>query len=366
MTAVLTSRALNRATLARQLLLERVPLDPVAAVERLAGMQAQEPKPPFLGLWSRVERFDAARLHEALLARELVRGPLMRATLHTVSAADYAAWRPLLAPVLAAAADGVIKTRRATVDLDAVLPVARELLAERPRPFDELRAALAEAFPEQPDERAPGYAVRMRLPLLMVPGDDRWAFPTAAAFGLAEQWLELAPAGGDLAPLARRYLAAFGPATAADLQTWCGLPRLAPLLDVLRDELVAFADEQGRELLDLPDAPRPDPDAAAPPRFLPEFDNLLLSHVDRTRIIADEHRPHVFTKNLRVRATFTLDGFVAGTWTHKRTKRKATLTLSPFADLPKKAEAALREEGEALLRFLEPDAPEVAFAVATR
>ncbi len=157
--------------------------------------------------------------------------------------------------------------------------------------------------------------------------------------------------------LARRYLGAFGPASAKDLQVWSGVGGMKAVLDGMADELVVFTDERGRrELFDLPDAPRPGADVPAPPRFLPEFDNLVLAHDDRSRVIADEHRPLVTTKNLRVRATFLLDGVVAGTWTIAVRRKVATLQIAPFGSLPKRAVKPLTAEGEALLRFAEPEA----------
>jgi hypothetical protein len=340
---VLTRRQLNRATLARQLLLGRERVGVVDAVQRLGGLQAQEARPPYLALWSRVEGFARQDLHRALHEREVVRATLMRATLHLLSAGDYAAVRTALAPALTRAMTGVLRARRATVDVEAVASAARELVRERARTFDELRALLSEAFPDA-DERALGYVVRTQLPLTMVPTDDRWGFPPASHVEL----LSAALADDGPRALALRYLGAFGPASATDLQAWSGLTGMKAVLDELRGELVAFRDERGRELLDLPDASRPDEDVPAPARLLPEFDSLVLAHDDRTRVIADEHRPLVATKNLRIRATFLWDGFVAGTWSLKGKK----VVLEPFAPLPKRATAELAEEGEALARFV--------------
>ena len=351
----LTLRRLNRATLARQMLLERSEVGAVEAVERLGGLQAQEPRPPFIGLWSRVAGFRREDLVRAVHARELVRATLMRATLHLVSARDYAALRAALQPVMAQAVR-VLGDRGEGLELEAVLPVARELVAARPRTFAALRAALSEAFPDV-DDRALGYTVRTHLPLVMVPTEDRWAFPANADFALAEDWIgaRLSPEPSP-AELVRRHLAAFGPATAADVQAWSGLKGMKAVLEGLRGELAVFRDERGRALLDLPDAPRPDEEVPAPARFLPEFDSLLLAHADRARLVADEDRAGLVTKNLRVRATFLWDGRVAGTWTAERARDTATLRLAPFAPLPDAAGSALIQEGEALLRFLEEDA----------
>jgi Winged helix DNA-binding domain len=351
----LTRRRLNRATLARQLLLARERVSAVEAVERLCGMQAQEARPPFVGLWTRVEGFQREDLHAALHERAVVRAMAMRATLHLLSAGDYRAHRMALQPVMTQAMR-VLRGRAAGLDLEKLLPVARSLLGRQPRTFTELRALLQREFPDV-NERALGYAVRTQLPLVMVPTTDRWAFPSVADFTLAETWLD-APLSDSAAPerLVLRYLAAFGPATAADVQAWSGLTGMGRVLKALRPRLRVFQDERGRELFDLPEAARPDGDAAAPPRLLPEFDNLVLSHADRTRVLADEHRALVVTRNLRVRATFLVDGFVRGTWEVKRTREAATLRLAPFQALPRRAMGELAEEGEALLRFAEPDA----------
>jgi DNA glycosylase AlkZ-like len=351
----LTRRQLNRATLARQMLLARERVSPVEAVERLCGMQAQEARPPFIGLWTRVEGFRREQLGEALHRREVVRAPLARATLHLMSARDCAAYRMAFQPVMSRALQA-LGARAAGLEMEALLEVAGLLLRERPHTFDELRGRLAEVFPEV-DERVLGYAVRTHLPLVMVPTGDRWCFPPVADFALAETWLA-EPLSHEVAPqaLVRRYLAAFGPATAADMQTWSGLQGMRSVLAAMRPELLVLRDERGRELLDLPDAPRPDPDVAAPPRFLPDFDNLLLAHADRTRVVADEHRASLVTGNLRVRATFLWDGFVRGTWSVERRRSTATLRITPFEALPEPAARQLAGEGEALLRFVEDDA----------
>lgn len=345
-------RALNRATLARQMLLEREAAGVVEAVERLGGLQAQEPKPPFLALWSRLEGLSADAVRGALRDGELVRAMMMRATLHTVSAADFAVLRPALQPVMDAAMKGALRGRDEGYEIGAVVAAARELVADGPRTFGELRAALAERFPDAND-RALGYTVRTQLPLVMQPTGDRWAFPRDARFGPAPKLGE-----ADLEHLVRRHLGAFGPATVADVQAWCGLKGL-------KDVVAGMADLERLDgkLLDLPDAPRPGEDAEAPARFLPEFDSLLLAHADRTRIVADEHRPGLVTKNLRVRAVFLWDGFAAGTWDVKATKKLATMTLRPFAKLPRGAQRGLAEEGERLLRFAEPDAADVTTSV---
>lgn len=362
----LSRRDLNRATLARQLLLAREPMDLVAAAERVGGLQAQEPRPPVLGLWARVAGLAREDVAAALADRRLVRGTLMRGTLHLTGAAQFRVLRPALQPVLTAGLRA-LGARAAEVDVPAVVAAAAELLAREPLPFDAIRAALGERFPDV-DDRALGFTVRMLVPLVMVPTEDRWCFPRNAAFAPADGWLDAAvPTEGDPAAVVRPYLAAFGPASAADVQAWSGLGGMRAVLDGLRDELEVFEDEHGRELFDLPDAPRPGADVPAPPRLLPDFDNLVLAHQDRTRVLPEEHRATVTTKNLRVRATFLVDGAVAGTWAMARKGRRATLTLEPFGRAPARAvRAALVEEAEALLRFAEPDAASWDVSVASR
>jgi hypothetical protein len=350
--STITLRGLGRATLARQLLLARERAGVTGTVERLAGMQAQEARPPFVGLWTRLEGFRRDDLLAALRGRELVRATWLRATLHLVSARDYLAFRSVLDPMLARATRGF----GTQVAVEELLPVARKHLAGRPRTFNELRGLLAEAFPDV-NERALGYLVRLRLPLVMTATDDRWGYKQPAEFTLADEWLDAEPDDGD-APheLVRRYLAAFGPATAADVQTWSGLQGIRAVLADLRDELVALKDEAGRTLFDLPDAPRPDPDTPAPLRLLPAFDNLVLAHADRSRVVPERHKGRITTKNLRVLPTVLVDGLVAGTWEVERSGARATLVVSPFEPLPAGAAEELQAEGEALARFAEEDA----------
>jgi hypothetical protein len=345
----LSLRQLNRATLARQMLLEREPTDVVEAVEQLGGLQAQEPKPPFIALWTRLRDFRREQLHEALHDGRIVRATAMRATLHLLSERDYAALRAALQPALSAAM-AALRGRDTGLDVDALIPVARKLVEQEPRTFNQLRPLLVEAFPGV-DERALGYATRLHLPLVMVPSDDRWSYPSDAPFALAPKPRPEA----DLEALVRRHLGAFGPATPADIQTWSGVRGLGGVLPKM--DLTTFTHGR-RTLYDLPDAPRPDDDVPAPPRFLPEFDSLLLAHKDRTRVVAEEHRKSLVTGNLRIKATFLVDGLVAGTWTAARKRDTATLTITPFGKLAKATADALAAEGEELLRFTEPDAAE--------
>ncbi len=351
----LSLRPLNRATLARQMLLAREKISPVAAVERLIALQAQVPRPPFVGLWTRLADFTRDDLLRLLHKRNLVRGPSLRGTLHLMSAKDFAGLRGAIQPALRRGLL-VVRDRAKGLDIPKLVAEGRTFFRE-PAPFDDIRGHFKKKDPKG-DERAQAYAVRLHVPLVMVPTDDPWAFPAAADFVLADTWLGRPVSADDVPPhqLVKRYLAAFGPATPADAQVWSGLQRLREVFEELRPRLVTFRDEKKRELFDLPGAPRPDEDAPAPVRFLPEFDNLLLSHDDRTRVIADAHRSRVISKNLQVRATFLVDGFVAGAWKVERRKAAATLVLEPFGKLAKPALAELEEEGDALLRFVEEDA----------
>ena len=344
---VLSQRALGRATLARQLLLERTPITPLAAIEQLAGMQAQVPRPPFVGLWSRVPGFERAALHRLVHDRHAVRATMMRGTIHLVSAADFVVMRAALAPMLSMG-----MRRIAGVDVPAVVKHARKLL---PATFETVRAGLSAKFPAH-DQRSLAYAVQMHLPLVRVPSETRWSYAGNAHFHEAAAWLGRGLAQAGLEPLVRRYLAAFGPATVKDAQAWSGVRNLGPVFEAMRHELRVFRDEDDRELFDLADAPRPDADTPAPVRLLPEYDNLLLAFADHARIIEPARRPPLTTKNGMVAATFLVDGRVAGTWELTRDADAAAIRLRPFGKLTKPALAAVREEAEALLRWHEPDA----------
>lgn len=349
-------RALNRALLARQLLLERKPATPLRVVEALAGMQAQLARPPYVGMWSRVPAFRRETLTAAITKRLIVRATMMRGTIHLVSARDFVAFRATLQPMLSAGMKSVLRDKSKGLDLEAVLDAARELFQSGPRRFDALRGELATRFP-QIDERAMGYAVRTHLPLVMVPDGGAWGFPGNAEFGDAESWLgKLTGVKQHAATLMVRYLGAFGPATVADAQEWSGMGGLAEVFDALRPQLAVFQDERKRELFDVPRAPRPQESVEAPVRFLPDYDNILLAHADRRRIIADPHRKAISTANLRVLATFLIDGWVAGTWRVETKRKTATLMITPFAAMTKTAREIVAAEGESLLAFLEPDA----------
>lgn len=315
------------------------------------------PRPPYIGLWSRLAAFDPAHLHDLVHARHAVRATMMRGTIHLMSARDFLALRGTLEPLLSAG----MRIHAKGTSPAAITAHAKKLMPAR---FEAVRAGLGKRFPTLATP-AFGYAVRSHLPLVLVPtASARWAYPGNADFHDAETWLGAPFAERTLELLLRRYLAAFGPASIKDAQAWSGLRNLGPVFEAMRDSLVVLEGTDGRELFDLPEAPRPRGDVPAPVRFLPEFDNLLLAYADHARMVDPARRPGLTSKNGIVAATFLVDGRVAGTWTLARTKTAATLALKPFATLSKAAVAALEAEGEALLRWHEPDAR--TFRVTTR
>jgi hypothetical protein len=352
---ILTRRALSRATLARQLLLKRARMPALDAIERLTGMQAQAPHAPYVGLWTRLERFRADELSALISSRHVVRSPLMRATLHLVSARDCLTLHPVIQLVLERGFAGA-PFNIDGVDTEALLEAGRALLAERSRTRPELGAALAERWPDH-DPSSLAHAVTYLLPVVQVPPRGLWGSRGAARWSTVEAWLGRPPhAGASREDVFLRYLAAFGPATVRDAQTWSGLTRLAEILDPLRPRLRAFRDDRGRELFDLPDAPRPDEATPAPPRFLPEYDNLLLSHDDRTRFLPDG-RSVPLPPGLGARqGTLLVDGFVAATWVIRRRGPAAVLHVEAFDRLTDRE--AIREEGARLLGLAAADADE--------
>ncbi|MBE3567607.1 MAG: AlkZ family DNA glycosylase [Thermogemmatispora sp.] len=356
---VLNRRQLNRATLARQWLLERVEVSPLEASEHLVGLQAQLPAPPFIGLWTRLRNFRHQELHHLLQQRKIVRATLMRATLHLVSAADYLRFRLALQPALTRSLQSFFRRGGDPAIQAAVVEEARSLLREGPATFAVLRQRLAERFPElEPAHIA--YLVRMQLPLVQVPDQGAWGFSNNPHYATAFDWLreegEPWPPEEGLRLLVRRYLAAFGPASLNDLQTWSGLTGLASLVRSLRTDLCCYRDEQGQELFDLPNQPLPPEDLPAPLRFLPEFDNLLLAHANRERVLPAAYRRAVLLPPGRVLPTILVDGFVAGTWSVQRQRGQHKLLITPFVSLAVGQRDELVAEGERLLAFLSPEA----------
>jgi hypothetical protein len=357
---ILTLRELNRATLARQMLLARETVSIPAAIERLVGLQAQLSSAPFVGLWTRLRDFRRDELARLIENRTVVKATLMRATLHIFTAEDYMRFRATLQSMLTGAGSAIAKQRGADLDLDGLLAAAQRYLGEKPRTFTEISDMVSELMPGQ-DVGAMRYSVRTHLPLVQVPITGGWSYANKPEFTLAESWIGRPISTEDnLRELVFRYLAAFGPASVTDMQTWSALPKLKDTFERLKPDLQTYHDERRRELFDIPDLLLPAGDTPAPVRFLPEFDNLLLSHSNRSRVIAEEHRSKVFLPGLRVRATVLVDGFVRGVWKIEKTKNTATLVIEPFDNLSRQDRAALIGEGERLIRFVEENAKSVA------
>jgi hypothetical protein len=349
---VLTLRELNRATLARQMLLERENVSALEAVQRLVALQAQVTNPPYVGLWTRLRDFGREDLTRLMLERRVVRATLMRATLQLMTADDYLLLRPALQPALTRSMRSIAGKRLEGLNLDRLVEAAREYLEREPCTFADLRPVLSELEPDR-DQSALAYAVRTQLPLVQVPSGGVWGYAGNAPYTTPECWLGRPLSGSENArDLILRYLAAFGPASVRDVQTWSGRAQLKQLVEEIKPELRTFRDEKGNELFDLPDSPLPPANTPVPPRFVPDYDNLILSHAERGRVVPDEHRKKVFLPAARVRATFLIDGFVRGVWKIEKTRKAATLLISPFEPLSKANRDTLSEEGERLVRFV--------------
>jgi Winged helix DNA-binding domain len=365
-------RALNRALLARQGLLDRLELPLVEAVEAVGALQAQQWQALPVALWSRVRGFAPDDLYAALDRGELVAGTLLRATLHLVSAREH----PDYAAVVAEA--GSDDWRRTAAEPTADVAELRERLldhARQPRSGEELAAFVEDWLATRPGAIDPQELEHQRKykwrpflrwsALVRAPADGRWGTKAPAA-------LRAGPAGSPadgaaLDAVIRRHLRAFGPAAAEDVASWIGwrAPPVRAALERLAPDLGPFQDEDGRALYDLPDAPRPDPEAPAAPRLLAAFDSVLLAYASgrRARILPDAHRDAVYERaNLRIRPTFLVDGLVAGTWSTDVRRRRATLTLRPLERLGRAERAALADEAERLVRAVQPAA--TAHAVA--
>jgi hypothetical protein len=351
----LSQQECNRATLARQLLLDRAELSAYAAIERLVGLQAQAPLAPYVGLWSRLADWQPEELADLLANRRVVRTGLMRATIHLMTARDSAALRPLIERVRLQAFRGSEFARQiADVPLDQLLEFGAGLLAETPMTLGELKPLLAERWPGR-DPTALGYAVAFGAPLVQVTPRGVWGATGPARLTTERAWLG---AAADVPPstldeLVLRYLAAFGPATVKDIQQWSGLSRLAEVVAGLRGRLVEFTDDRGAILYDLPDAPRPAADTPAPPRFLPEYDNVLLSHADRRRVIPDGRRVPLPPGNGAAIGTVLVQGVFSAVWRITRERAgPATLTVTPFARLSDADALDVIDEGTRLLSFV--------------
>jgi hypothetical protein len=352
---VIDRRRRNRALLARQMLLDRSSVRPLTALTRLIGMQAQTPRSPYTALWSRLDGFDPMTLSRAIAARKAVRIAVMRSTIHLVTAADALRLRPLMQPVLMRelaaprwrdALDGV--------DLSALAVRARELLDTQPRTPAQLGAALAPSWPAN-EPQALAHAARTLLPLVQLPPRGLWDGAAATTLATAEHWLGL-DVDASWYDLALRYLAAFGPASAADLVAWSRVTGLTEVFQRLRPRLVVHHDPDGRELFDVPRAPLPPAATPAPPRFLPDYDNVLLAHADRNHVVDDRRRRATQSVNGVLPGTVLVDGFVAATWTLDRGRDISRLLVTALEPIPRKQATAVRAEGRGLLGLLAADA----------
>ena len=353
---VLSVRALNRALLERQGLLSRQRIAPLGMVERLVGLQAQVPENPYVALWSRLARFAPADLSGLIECRAAVRAQLMRATIHLVSARDCLAFHPVTGAVLAKVFQSPWAAALRGADLAGVVAAGREALAERPRTRAELAELLAPRWPEA-DPPALAQAVTFNTALVQVPPRGLWGATAQATWAPADAFLD-APLAREADPdaMVLRYLAAFGPATVADIRTWSGLTGLRAVVERLRPRLRTFRDEQGRELLDVEDGALPDPDAPAPVRFLPEYDNVGLSHADRARLFAGLGPGAPLPRGGRSFGTLLVDGFYRANW---GLDADGTLTIDRFASRapdPPGTPEAIVAEGEGLIAFLVPEA----------
>jgi hypothetical protein len=352
---VLGARALNRALLARQLLLRRRTCSAIDAIEHLVGMQSQVPTSPYVGLWSRLAGFELDDLGRLVQTRRVVRLALMRSTIHLVTARDCLWLRPVLQPVLDRSLQGSFGRRLAGVDLDALTTAGRWLFRQEPCTLTHAGSQLQRRWRER-DAESLGHAIRARLPLVQVPPRGLWGRSGAPILDDAEHYLGRRLARRpSAARLVTRYLAAFGPASVRDVQTWSGLTLLRDVIERLRPRLRVFRSEAGQELFDLPDAPRPDADTPAPPRFLPEFDNLLLGHADRSRIVAPRHRANVWDGR-QLLGTVLIDGFAGARWRLDRSRSRASIVIEPFVPLSTDRRRSLGEEADRLLSFVAADA----------
>jgi Winged helix DNA-binding domain len=354
---VLERRALNRALLERQLLLRRADLTVGAAVEHLVGLQAQAALPPYYGLWSRLQGFDPHELGRMLVDREAVRLTLMRGTVHLVTARDALLLRPLVHVAIERTLRGTFARRLGDLDVDGLARAVRKELAEETLTGRELGRRLVERGLGE-DAEALGNAARAHVPLVQVPPRGVWGAGGQAKYAALEAWtgrkVEPRPSIDDVV---LRYLAAFGPASVLDVQSWSGLTKLKEVLERLRPRLVAFRDEHDKELFDLPDAPRPEPDVPAPVRFLGEYDNVLLGHADRSRIIPEDFPSQPMLAFGRFVNNVLVDGMLRATWWIERDgKRRATLAIRPFRKLSRAERTEVVAEGERMIDFAAADA----------
>ena len=354
--STLSQRALNRALLARQLLLRRERRSVLETIEHLVGMQAQVPGNPYIALWSRLAGFQPEELSRLIADRHAVRTTVMRTTIHLVSATDCLVLRPLMQPVMVRTLANTPWARNiAGVETGELIARGRTFLEEQPYTRAELGALLKERWPDR-DAASLAWAVSYLVPVVQVPPRGLWGQSGQARLTTVESWLGRS-VDRDPSPdaMVLRYLGAFGPAATADIRTWSGLAGVREIMERLRPRLIWFRDERGRELFDLPDAPRPDPETPAPPRFLPEYDNILLSHDDRGRIIRDNRGLPMPAGRGGELGSLLVDGFLGGMWRITRGRGKVTLAIEAAGSWTKADHAAVADEGGRLLAFVAPD-----------
>jgi hypothetical protein len=357
---ILSTRALNRALLARQMLLERSDRTVPDALRHLFGMQAQAPWPPYFGLWTRLRQFDPHELGSLIESRQAVRIALQRDTVHLVTSDDALLLRPLLAGFLERRllTGSVYAKRIGSLDTREVAAYGRALVEAEPRTMSELKTLLAERWTDH-DGEAMVMVVRNLVPLVQIPPRGVWGKSGLPRCTSLESWLgaelEAAPS---IETMVLRYLGAYGPASVMDAQAWCGQTRLGGVFERLRPQLVTFRDERDKELFDLPEAPRPAAETPSAPRFIPEFDNLLLSHADRSRVMSDAHRKAMWSRNGIVPGTLLVDGFAAGTWKLRQGKTEAVLSITLHTSIPAADRGAAEDEAWQLLAFAAPESTE--------
>ncbi|PXX64102.1 winged helix DNA-binding protein [Nocardia tenerifensis] len=348
----LSLRELNRTLLVRQMLAQRVAMTPLDLVRHLVAVQGQEPNWPYVGLWTRLTDFAHDDLAALLRERKLVRSTMIRRTVHLADAHDFRWLRPTVRPVVHAALQApYFRDEIEGIDLDELAAAGREALSGRIMSRADLGQLLGERFPDRHTRRL-AESVEQLVPIVHSPVTGAWGKwrNRSVTVALAEEWIGEPMAAPDEETLILRYLAAFGPATVADMQAWAGVTRLAEVVDEMRTRLRVFTDDQHRVLFDLPEAPLADPNLPVPVRFLPAFDNALLGHKDRRRIISDEDRRRIAKEASGGVPMYLVDGFVHGRWSLDDT----TIRVTPWHPLSATDAEELRTEAERLLAFVVP------------
>jgi hypothetical protein len=346
----LTLNDLNRTLLARQLLTQRADISVLDAVERVVGLQSQIPNPPFIGLWTRIANFQKSDLTRLMDERQIVRCALFRSTLHLITQADHHRFHKVIEPALIKGLRSFHGRNIEGLDIPPLIEAIIPFLDEAPRSMGEIGKFLQKIEPNREPEVL-NYVIRTYLPLVQIPPAGTWGVGSKASYVTAKSWLGTGQSA-DVGALFLRYLAGYGPASVSDFQTWTGMTKLSEAVEALKPRLRVFVDDRGKELYDLPDMPYPAPEMPLPVRFIPEYDNLLIAHADRTRILPEEHRKKVLLTAGRVLSTILVDGFVAGVWKIEINKRQAKLVITPFVTLSIDQQGALIAEGERLTRFV--------------